>query len=142
MPTRQPTRLSPRQRPACRPQRHIQRLFREEGKHRARPGRGRPSRSQERGFAMRGFSAHATSIRQPRPRRYVSPRTMRLLRFLGFRYSMSRDAYILRLVGGRFGPVLRPHNEPQPAVEAAPAPPPEPANEPWGEPTFTADDAP
>jgi hypothetical protein len=26
---------------------------------------------------------------------------------LGFRYDGGRDAYVLRLVGGRFGPVLR-----------------------------------
>ena len=54
---------------------------------------------------MTSLSAQATSHRQPRSRRYVSPGTIRFVRFLGFRYSQSRDAYILRLVGGRFGPV-------------------------------------
>jgi hypothetical protein len=47
------------------------------------------------------------STRNPRPRRYVSPALLTLLRPL-FRQSMSRDAYILRVVGHRFGPVLRP----------------------------------
>jgi hypothetical protein len=42
-----------------------------------------------------------------RDRRYVSPRTLTMLSpFL--RYSWSREAYILRLVGARLGPVLRP----------------------------------
>lgn len=30
-----------------------------------------------------------------------------MLRLVGFRYDYERDAYILRLIGGRFGPVLR-----------------------------------
>ena len=42
----------------------------------------------------------------PRPRRYVSPRALKLLSPL-FAYNHNRDAYILRGVGKRFGPVLR-----------------------------------
>ena len=50
--------------------------------------------------------------RQPRPRRQVRPATLRLARILGFRFDRARDAYVLRLVGGRIGPVLRsaPHD--------------------------------
>jgi hypothetical protein len=41
-----------------------------------------------------------------RPRHYVSSRRLMLVRpFL--RYSPSRRAYVLRVVGGRLGPVLR-----------------------------------
>jgi hypothetical protein len=47
-------------------------------------------------------------IRQaPRPRRQVGTATLRLARAVGFRYDESRDAYILRGIGDRFGPVLR-----------------------------------
>jgi hypothetical protein len=41
-----------------------------------------------------------------RPRRYVGRHWLLLLRPV-FAYNFSRDAYILRGVGGRFGPVLR-----------------------------------
>jgi len=41
-----------------------------------------------------------------RPRRYVDRQWIELARPL-LRYSASRDAYILRLVGQRWGPVLR-----------------------------------
>jgi hypothetical protein len=41
-----------------------------------------------------------------RTRRYVQPRLLVLLAPL-FRYSLTRDAYVLRLVGRRSGPVLR-----------------------------------
>jgi hypothetical protein len=41
-----------------------------------------------------------------RPRRNVSPVLLTLLRPL-LRFSFSRDAYVLRLGGDRFGPVLR-----------------------------------
>jgi hypothetical protein len=41
-----------------------------------------------------------------RPRRYVSPRVLTVLR-PAFRYSRSRDAYILRGIGKQTGPVLR-----------------------------------
>lgn len=44
---------------------------------------------------------------QARPRREVSPGLIRLLAPL-FRYSAGRDAYVLRGVGNRVGPVLRP----------------------------------
>ena len=42
-----------------------------------------------------------------RPRRYVSPFTLALVR-PALRYSPSRDAYVLRFVGNRAGPVWRP----------------------------------
>lgn len=58
---------------------------------------------------------------QPRPRRRVSPTTLRLVRPL-FRFSAARDAYVLRAAGGRFGPVLVDRNvAPSPAGDA-PAP--------------------
>jgi hypothetical protein len=41
-----------------------------------------------------------------RHRHYVSPHTLVLLR-PALRHSHGRDAYVLRLVGNRFGPVLR-----------------------------------
>ncbi|MBA3806769.1 MAG: hypothetical protein H0X28_00025 [Solirubrobacterales bacterium] len=41
-----------------------------------------------------------------RPRRYVAPQWLRLLGPV-LRYSGSRDAYVLRAVGKRMGPVLR-----------------------------------
>jgi hypothetical protein len=41
-----------------------------------------------------------------RPRRYVSPRLMTLLGPV-LRYSSTRDAYVLRAIGNRVGPVLR-----------------------------------
>jgi hypothetical protein len=41
-----------------------------------------------------------------RTRRYVARRWLTLLK-PAFRYSYSRDAYVLRGVGGSFGPVLR-----------------------------------
>jgi hypothetical protein len=54
------------------------------------------------------MALHAVdSVRSPRPRRSVSPTLLRALRIL-FRRSDSRDAYVLRGIGNRFGPVLRP----------------------------------
>jgi hypothetical protein len=41
-----------------------------------------------------------------RPRHYVSPRLLTVLLPL-FRYSLTRDAYVLRLLGQHAGPVLR-----------------------------------
>lgn len=43
----------------------------------------------------------------PRPRREVSARRLRALKAVGFRYSPSRNAYVMRIVGNRFGPVYR-----------------------------------
>jgi hypothetical protein len=40
-----------------------------------------------------------------RERRRIRPATLVVLRPL-FRYSAGRDAYVLRVVGNRFGPVL------------------------------------
>lgn len=45
-------------------------------------------------------------VRAQRPRHYVSRTTLALARPL-FRYSLSRDAYVLRLIGNSRGPVLR-----------------------------------
>lgn len=42
----------------------------------------------------------------PRRRRQVSPGLARILTPL-FRYSHGRDAYVLRGIGNRFGPVLQ-----------------------------------
>ena len=42
----------------------------------------------------------------PRKRRYIDQRLLALLRPL-LRYSGTRDAYVLRLLGNRAGPVLR-----------------------------------
>jgi hypothetical protein len=47
-----------------------------------------------------------------RTRRYVARYWLALLRPL-FRYSHSRDAYVLRGVGRSFGPVLRPERRVQ-----------------------------
>ena len=40
-----------------------------------------------------------------RDRKRIRPGTLAVLRPL-FRYSAGRDAYVLRIVGNRFGPVL------------------------------------
>jgi hypothetical protein len=45
-------------------------------------------------------------VRAQRPRHYVSGITLALMRPL-FRYSVSRDAYVLHLIGNSSGPVLR-----------------------------------
>ena len=58
-------------------------------------------------------------MHQPRRRREVSPRVLRPLAVL-FRYSVVRDAYVLRGVGGRFGPVLRARRDGQAPVSAKP----------------------
>lgn len=42
---------------------------------------------------------------KPRPRRAVSPTTLSLLTPL-FRFSTARDAHVLRITGGKYGPVL------------------------------------
>lgn len=61
----------------------------------------------------------------PRPRRSVGPFTLRLLRPL-FRYSVARDAYVLRFGSGQHGPVLVAAKA-QPAVSVeAPEPKPQP----------------
>ncbi len=41
-----------------------------------------------------------------RPRRYVARHWLMLLRPV-LRFSTTRDAYVLRFIGGDFGPVLR-----------------------------------
>jgi hypothetical protein len=55
----------------------------------------------------------------PRPRRLVSLRRARLIRMTGgFRYSLGRDAYVLRFVGNRFGPVYKIESAHDAAAEA------------------------
>ncbi len=55
--------------------------------------------------------------RIPRKRRQVGRTGLRVARICGFRYDECRDAYVLRLVGNRVGPVLRGH----PPVDSAAA---------------------
>jgi hypothetical protein len=43
----------------------------------------------------------------PRPRRRISSRRVWTLKLLGFRYSTSRDAYVLRVIGNQHGPVYQ-----------------------------------
>jgi hypothetical protein len=57
---------------------------------------------------------------QPRPRRRVSPTTLRLLRPL-YRFSAARNAYVLRVAGGGFGPVLVDKTVAPPPAGDAPA---------------------
>ena len=45
--------------------------------------------------------------RAPRKRRYVSARSLPWLRLVGFRYDYIHDAYVLLLIGERWGPVIR-----------------------------------
>jgi hypothetical protein len=45
--------------------------------------------------------------REQRPRRYVASYWLMMLTPL-MRYSATRDAYVLRAIGGAHGPVLRP----------------------------------
>lgn len=55
---------------------------------------------------------------QPRRRRAVGPLALSLLR-PAFRFSSARDAYVLRVAGGRFGPVFVPRGAtPSPEVDA------------------------
>lgn len=60
----------------------------------------------------------------PRRRRYITPRSMVIARLAGFRYSHHRDAYVLRLVGNRLGPVLKttPSKVAQPSPGHSPVP--------------------
>jgi hypothetical protein len=79
--------------------------------------------------------------RQQRRRRYVSTGTLRMLRLLGFRHSLSRDAYILRLVGNRFGPVLRPAYQRPREQRETPVAAPRREIDSWNQPTVTAGQA-
>lgn len=56
-----------------------------------------------------------------RPRHYV-PRWLVVLLAPLFRYSVSRDAYILRGVGQRRGPVLKAGKPPEPITPRPPSP--------------------
>jgi len=44
---------------------------------------------------------------RPRRRHYIKPGKLAIARHAGFRYCHERDAYVLSLVGNRFGPVLK-----------------------------------
>ena len=68
-----------------------------------------------------GAYGYSIDVR-PRPRRSVPPLALTLLRPL-FRYHYRRDAWILRSVGDRVGPVLRPRDHPVEAHAEPPAPP-------------------
>lgn len=54
---------------------------------------------------------------KPRPRRAVSPATLTLLTPL-FRFSTARDAHVLRVTGGKYGPVLVDRTKPASPVTA------------------------
>jgi hypothetical protein len=54
-----------------------------------------------------------------RPRRYVAPRWIAVGKPV-FRFSQPRDAYVLRVVGRKWGPVLRPDRRRPNAVDSAP----------------------
>jgi hypothetical protein len=56
----------------------------------------------------------------PRPRRQVNPALIRGLAPV-VRYSAGRQAYVLRGVGGRLGPVLVPKHPPREGEYAEPA---------------------
>jgi hypothetical protein len=45
-------------------------------------------------------------LRRPRPRTFVHPALLSVAR-VAFRHSFTRDAYVLRGVGDRHGPVLK-----------------------------------
>ena len=51
-----------------------------------------------------------------RPRRYIGRRWISIGRPV-LRYSQPRDAYVLRVVGRKWGPVLRPDRRHAPAYE-------------------------
>ena len=53
------------------------------------------------------YLSAGNSDRAARERRYVSPALLVALKPV-FRFSETRQAYVLRLVGNRFGPVLKP----------------------------------
>ena len=68
-------------------------------------------------FALYARGAPATAYGysldvRPRPRRDVPPWLLVLLRPL-FEYEFRRDAWVLRGIGNRVGPVLRPRAEPE-----------------------------
>ncbi len=63
--------------------------------------------SQSRGARSRPFTPKGPFVRDiPRPRRYV-PRPLLIILRPVLRHSVTRDAYVLRGVGQRAGPVLR-----------------------------------
>jgi hypothetical protein len=48
----------------------------------------------------------------PRTRHPISPRHVWRLKVCGFRYSRTREAYVLRVVGRRIGPVFQARESP------------------------------
>ncbi len=44
---------------------------------------------------------------EPRPRRYIQPERIWVLKLLGFHYAHWRGEYVLRVIGNRWGPVYR-----------------------------------
>jgi hypothetical protein len=59
----------------------------------------------------------------PRRRHAIAPKSTWLLKALGFRYSSTRDAYVLRLVGNRLGPVFQYQPTDNSAVDGVQKPP-------------------
>ena len=58
-------------------------------------------------------------VRARRRRHFVAPLTLVLLRPC-FRYSLSRDAYVVRLIGSTHGPVLQRERRHKPGDYAGP----------------------
>jgi hypothetical protein len=54
---------------------------------------------------MEGFEGEVFEARKPRRRHEVHPALLSVARVI-FRHSDGRDAYVLRVVGDRHGPVL------------------------------------
>jgi hypothetical protein len=60
---------------------------------------------------MEAFASRIQAMRdRPRRRRDIPQPIAHILGATLFRYSPGRHAYVLRLVGGRWGPVLRDHH--------------------------------
>ncbi|MGN6695184.1 MAG: hypothetical protein ACTHN0_13495 [Aquihabitans sp.] len=49
-----------------------------------------------------------------RKRKQISPRALRVARLFGWRYSMSRRAWVHRVAGGRYGPAFVTEHEEHP----------------------------
>jgi hypothetical protein len=56
---------------------------------------------------------------KPRRRRTISARRVWMLKVVGFRHSLGRDAYVLRVVGNRFGPVFKVATEHEASADAS-----------------------
>ncbi len=86
---------------------------------------GRPDNAGADALLLRRETEDRMPRSQPRKRRRISGRRARLLPWLGFRYSIGRQAYVLRVVGDSFGPVYQLRSEPSAtsATEPEPTPP-------------------